>query len=319
MTANPMERTPSVIMTEPTSATPGRPVRDELPAWDDEATAGDDEATDDVAQPVDHDVDRLTVIWRAKFLIVTAAVLVGALVYVGSNQLTPVYTSSATIVVTAASTPGGSAQDVALASNDLAAQDAQLVTADAVITTAAARVHVPGSTLSKHVSAGTVNAQNVVQVTVQSSNKSSAQQWANAVAQAFQAYIGLRAQVNSQALRNSVNLQAAPLDQQIAQLRSQIASAPPAAPGTEELATIQSMQGQLTQLMASRATLEENTALAIASESPNISIPTAATSATKVSPRPSLYAIVAVLLTVLVASQIAIVVARRRSTTTTPT
>jgi capsular polysaccharide biosynthesis protein len=260
----------------------------------------------------DGEVSRLGVLWRAKFAIAGATVVVGALVYTASSLMTPVYSSSTTIVVTAASTPGGSAQDVALASNDLAAQDAQLVTADAVISAAAAQLHVSGSTLSSHVSAGTVNAQNVIQVTAQSSGRAAAQQWADAIARDFQAYLVMRAQANSQALRNAVDQQAAPLDQQIAQLQSDIAKAPPAAPGTEALSTVQSMEGQLTQLMASRATLEENTALAIASQNPNISIPTAAGTATKLDPRPSLYALVAMILTVLVGSQIAIVLARRR-------
>lgn len=320
MTAHPIEQTgrapapePHDVVADPRTV----PTFGEGPdPWrvpgDGPADAGDVAAATTGDRDPEVEDGRLGVLWRAKYAIAGATVLVGALVYVASSLMTPVYSSSATIVVTAASTPGGSAQDVALASNDLAAQDAQLVTADAVIGAAAAKLHVSGSTLSSHVSAGTVNAQNVIQVTVQSSGKASAQQWADVIAREFQSYLVLRAQANSQALRTSVNEQAAPLDQQITQLQNEIANAPAAGPGTEALSAIQSKEGQLTQLMASRATLEENTALAIASQNPNISIPTAAGTATKLTPRPSLYALVAMVLTVLVGSQIAIVLARRR-------
>jgi capsular polysaccharide biosynthesis protein len=257
--------------------------------------------------------DRLTVLWRAKYVIILATVLVGSGVYFVSNAASPVYSSSATVSVTAASTPGGSAQDVALASNDLASQDAQLVVADGVLTPASKALGVPTATLSAHLTSGTINAQNIVQITVQSSNPASAQRWANGVALAFQSYLEQRGQANSAALKQSVDTQAAPLDQQIAALQQAIASTPPAAPGSAALAEVQSEENQLTEIMGSRATLEQNTALAIASQQPNIDILQSASSPTKISPRPTLYASIAALATLLLASQLAIIAARRRS------
>jgi capsular polysaccharide biosynthesis protein len=257
--------------------------------------------------------DRMTAIWRAKYLIVAATVLVGALVYAVSNSVTPVYSSSAIVSVTAASTPGGSAQDVALASNDLAAQDAQSITADGVLAQASKALGVPTSTLSSHLSAGTVNAQNIVQITVQASDPATAERWVNELAVAFKAYLGQSAQANSTALQNSVAAQEAPITQQITALQRVIAAAPPAAAGSEALSQVQSEESQLTELIGTRATLQENTALAIASQQPNIDIVQTASSATKVSPRPTLYAAIAAVATLLATCQIATVVARRRS------
>jgi capsular polysaccharide biosynthesis protein len=262
------------------------------------------------------DTDRLEVLWRAKYVIVAAAVIMATLVYMASSAARPVYSSSASLSVTAASTPGGSAQDVALASNDLAAQDAQLVTADGVLTSAAKSLGVPPSVLSAGVTAGTLNAQNVIQITVQAPTPSQAQRRANGIALALRSFLLTRARTSSSALQSSVAAQAAPLDQQIAALRQAIDTVSAAAPGSLALAEVQSEEGQLTQLMASRASLTVSAALAIASQQPNIVVFQAAGPGTKISPRPTFYASLAALATLFIAGQLAIVAARRKTNST---
>jgi capsular polysaccharide biosynthesis protein len=264
--------------------------------------------------------DRLTILWHAKFLILLAAVVVGGAVYLISNSATPVYTSSTMVGVTAASTPGGSAEDVALASNDLAAQDAPLVTADGVLSQASKKLGVPASSLAEHVTEGTVDAQNIIQITVQSSDPAKAQEWANGIAVAFQMYLVARAEANSSALQNSVNQQAAPLNLQITQLQQQIAAntstssgSTSLAAGSASLAELQSEESQLTELLGTRATLIENTALAIASQRPNVEVLQAASAPAKVSPRPLLYAVIAAIAALLLAAELAIFAARRRA------
>ncbi len=260
------------------------------------------------------DVDRISTMWRARYAIVASTLLVGVVVYLLAGASAAVYSSSATVSITAASTPGGSAQDVALASNSLAAQDALLVTSDSVVAAAARHLGISPSTLSSHLSSGTLNAQNLIQITAQGPTGNDALRWARATTSAFQAYLAERAQTTSSSLRNSITAETESLDQQIDLLQLVIDNAQSAPPASTALADLQSDENQLTQLVGTRATLTANTALAIASQQPVITVVVSGTSPSKVSPRPTLYATVAALLTFLVACQLAIFVARRKAT-----
>jgi capsular polysaccharide biosynthesis protein len=262
------------------------------------------------------ELDRYSALWNAKYLIVAVTLVVAAAVYLISNQLTPVYSSSATVSVTAASTPGGSAEDVALASNDLAAQDAQLIDADGVLDQASKALGASSSILAAHVTAGTVDAQNVIQITVQSADSAHAQKWANGVASAFQSFLIKRAEANSSALQNSVSQQAGPLNLQIANLKQEIAAGQSVAPGSAAFTELQSEESQLTELVTTLATLDESTALAIASEKPNVSVLQTAGAPTRISPRPLLYSSIGALLALFIVAQLVIIAARRRSNKT---
>jgi capsular polysaccharide biosynthesis protein len=274
--------------------------------------AADPEQIPNAAHVSGIDVDRVSVIWHAGRWIIASALLVGAAVYLLAGMSPPVYSSSATVSITAASTPGGSAQDVALASNSLAAQDALLVTSDSVLTAAAHQLDISPSTLASHLSSGTLNSQNLIQITAQGPSEEDAQRWAEATTTAFQAYLADRAHKTSTSLRNSITAETESLDQQIDLLQLVIDNAQNAPPGSAALTDLQSDESQLTQLVSTRATLTANTALAIASQQPVITIVVSGTAPSKVSPRPTLYATVAALLTLLVASQLAIFVARRK-------
>jgi capsular polysaccharide biosynthesis protein len=274
--------------------------------------APDNEQIPDAAHASGTDVDRISVIWRARQWIVASTLLVGVAVYLLAGMSAAVYSSSATVSITAASTPGGSAQDVALASNSLAAQDALLVTSDSVLTAAAHQLDISPSTLASHLSSGTLNSQNLIQITAQGPSGDDAQRWAQATTTAFQAYLAKRAQKTSTSLRNSITAETESLDQQINLLQLVIDNAQTAPAGSAALTDLQSDQNQLTQLVSTRATLTANTALAIASQQPVITIVVSGTAPSKVSPRPTLYATVAALLTLLVACQLAIFVARRK-------
>jgi capsular polysaccharide biosynthesis protein len=300
------ERTTNVIVRKEQPQSPGVPTESKEDRSNSDAVP---EAKVDSPPP---DIDRLSTLWRARYLILLAVVVMGAAVYVISGATSPVYTSSATIGITAASTPGGNAQDVALASNDIAAQDAQLVKDDGVLTKASKALGVSVSTLSSHVSAGTLASQNIVQITVQSSHPALAQRWAHGIALAFQSYVLEKAQASSTSLQNSVEVQAAPLNQQISLLQLAISAASSAAPGSAAFVVLQSDESQLTGLVASRAALTESTALAIASQHPNVDILQSGTAPSKISPRPLFYGSLAALATLFVAAQLAIVAARRR-------
>ena len=264
------------------------------------------------------DVDRVSAMWRARYAIAAATLLVGAVVYLLAGASAAVYSSSATVSVTAASTPGGSAQDVALASNSLAAQDALLVTSDSVLTAAARHLGVSPSTLAGHLSSGTLSSQNLIQITAQGPTGDDALRWTDATTTAFAAYLAERAQTTSSSLRNSITAETESLTQQIDLLQYVIDNAQSAPPGSSALVDLQSDQNQLTQLVGTRATLTANTALAIASEQPVITVIASGTSPSKISPRPTLYAAVAALLALLVAGQVAIFAARRKASRAGP-
>jgi capsular polysaccharide biosynthesis protein len=259
------------------------------------------------------DVDRIAAIWRARRPIAIATAAVAIVVFLIGSLVPAVYSSSSTLSITASSTPGGSAQDVALASNDFAAQDAQLVLTDGVLDPVAKQLGVSSSTLGAHISAGTLAAQNLVQITAQSGNAHTAQQWAQATATGFQRYLVARSKANSAALQQSVQQETVSLDNEIFLLQSEIAAAKGAVPGSEEVAQVQGLENQLTSLTSSRATLTANTAIAMASQQPNVAIVVSGTAPTKVSPRPTLYALIGALVTFLIACQLAVVAARRRT------
>lgn len=258
------------------------------------------------------DIDRLGVLGRTSPFILGAAVIVAIVVYLVASLATPTYSSSASVTITAASTPGGSAQDVALASNSIASQYALQVTSDQVVLQAAHSLGVSPSTLRSHTSAGTLQGQNVVQITVQGTKAATARAEANAVATAFIPYVVAQGTKAAGVLQQAVANQVQPLDLQIQALSAAVNAPGTIAPGSAAQTRLSAEEAQLTQLQATRATLTANTALAIASEEPHVALTTAATASTKVAPQPSLYAIVAFIIALLVAAQISLMLARRK-------
>jgi DNA-binding transcriptional regulator YdaS (Cro superfamily) len=273
-----------------------------------------------IAGPAGTDVDRVSAIWRARYAIVASTLAVGIAVYLLASASAAVYSSSSSVSITAASTPGGSAQDVALASNSLAAQDALVVTSDSVLAAAARRLGISPSTLSSHLSSGTLKSQNFVQITAQGPTRDDALRWVRATTTAFTTYLAERARRTSSSLQDSIAAQTESLNQQIALLQLVVNAAQNeyAPPGSAALVNLQSYENQLNQLVATRATLTANTALAIASQQPVITVIVSGTAPSKVSPRPTLYATVAALLTLLVACQVAIFIARRKTSRVRP-
>jgi capsular polysaccharide biosynthesis protein len=257
--------------------------------------------------------DRVSVLWHAKYYILAVVVVVAVIVYAVSTSLTPVYSSSSTVRVAATQAPGGSASDVAAASNSLAAQYVELVNSSAVMGPAALSAHTSASNLSTHISAGTVSSQNLVRITAQSSHPAQAEAWANAAAKSLAAYITLQSAGQAKAIQSSVNSQLAPINAQIASLQRSIASQSAAAvPGTAGYLTLQSEENQLTELLASRAGLLTTTAVSIAADQPQVQVLTSASPPNKVSPKPGLYTLIAAAGALLVAGEVALVGARRR-------
>ncbi len=258
--------------------------------------------------------DRVSILWRATpyILLVTALVALG--VYGVSKSLTPLYSASATVRITATQSPGGSATDVATASNDIAAQYAELVTSAPVLDPAAKSVGATASILSAHLSAGTVSSQNLVRVKAQSASRGQSAQWANAVATSLAHYVSTQSAAQTKSVQAALDAQLKPIDANIAQLQREIAAvSSTAVAGSAGYVKLQSSESQLTELLTSRADLLTTTAVSIASDEPQVQVLSAAGPPTQVSPKPTLYTIIAALGALLIASEIALLVARRRS------
>jgi hypothetical protein len=234
---------------------------------------------------------------------VLAPLVVAAVVYVVANSLPATYESSAQFRVTVPN-QAGLTEATVLASNDLATQYAQLVTASTVINSAARELKVAPSALSGEISGSTVNAQNLVQVTASSDHPGDAQARAAAVAAALRTYIDrINARQSSTYSRN-VASGLVPLDQEIALYTKRLNGASE----TER----QSINLLLGSLLSQRQQVLASTARDAAAGRPTLQGVASASTATKTTPRPKLYALVALIAAGLISGRIAFLLLRRR-------
>lgn len=250
---------------------------------------------------------RGSVVWRAKWWILAAAVAAGAGTYFGSRLIPASYEASALISVTSAPVSGG-ISDAVVASNDLASQYAQLVDSAPVLTRAKAGLGAEASGLAGAVSAGTVAGQNLVSVRADGSTPTAAQRRANAVADSFVTYItGVNA-TRAQALISSVKKQLAANASAVTaeELQALRAIANGNATRVDVAGLLGTLGSQKQQLLAD---VVQNAAAA----QPSVDVAVPAEAGTKTQPRPLLYAIVAFFAVALVVAE-GFVLARRRST-----
>ncbi|HZO36455.1 MAG TPA: oligosaccharide flippase family protein [Solirubrobacteraceae bacterium] len=235
--------------------------------------------------------------------------IVAGAVYAASGRLTPTYESTSTLRVQIQGQNGGSDQAVK-ASNDLAAQYAQLVDVGAVKRIAARKLNVPASELDGHVSSGTVAAQNLMTITASSEDGQQAVVRAKALTSAFRSYAHKLAGVQAATYVSAVNRRLAPLDKRIAEV--------------EETLLIGNVDQQqaAAQLRANLITQRQQTVASAAQDAvaaqPNVQLVGMAASAAKVSPKPKLYAFVAFIATLLIVARIAFVLVRRREPPAAP-
>ena len=229
-------------------------------------------------------------------LIVSVAVAAGA--YLIGHSLHPVYQSSGTIRV-AVPSQGGIGDPQVTASNDLATQYAQLVGSAPVEALTAKSLSVTPSSLDGKLSGGTVAAQNLVQVSATASSKAVAQQRATAAVRATQVYLTgitrLQGAEYTAALRRGILAD---------QLPGWISKGLPS--GRKGLSASQlanAVAGQRAQ------TLTQGVRDAAGNE-PTFQVVDTATGASQTSPKPSLYALVAFVVALLITLRIAFVLSR---------
>jgi hypothetical protein len=244
---------------------------------------------------------------RSAFGVVVPAVfvplVVAAVVYVVANTLPATYQSNAQFRVSVPN-QAGLTEATVMAANDLATQYSQLAGASTVVNAAARTLKTPPSELAGAISGSTVNAQNLVQVTATADSPGAAQDRAAAVATALRKYVdGINARQSATYSRN-VTSGLGPLDEEIARYTKRLTGASE----TER----QSINLLLGSLLSQRQQVLASTARDTAAGRPTLQGIASASVASKTSPRPKLYALVALVAAGLVSGRIAYLLLRRR-------
>jgi Chain length determinant protein len=242
---------------------------------------------------------RLRAIWRARYAVTVVTLLAAVLTYLVSRALPGTYRSSAEVLVTTLS-PTGATQASVEAANDLAAQYAQQVLNNDVLDPSAASLHTSSSELHASVSAGTVSAENLISIAAHGSSAAVAEARANAVASRFVAVQQAANNALIRAFEKTAYRGSAALQQEISSITSQLYSDSDAA----RLAA----ESELPLLLEQRAKDSSTVVLGGAEALPTVSVFAAAGPGAEILPRPSLYALLALVIAFLISCQVAVIV-----------
>ena len=271
------------------------------------------EGGEPVSVPPQATQTRWQAIWWARWVILAAAIIAAALA-IGVSKLIPTrYSASAIVRVTLPTSAGLSEQSVQ-AANDLASQYTQIATAAPVVEKAEASLGPAGAGLSSEISASTVSSENLVQITARGDSAEVAKDRANATAAAFAQQLNTE---NAQNAATAARASARQLEKvqsrlQKAQQRLDTVLAIRESGGTltaHERAAIDSLQSEVSSLEGLQQSLFSSQ---VSTGTPTLKVFSPATGASKTQPRPSLYAIVAFIVVLLVAAQIATLVGTNR-------
>jgi capsular polysaccharide biosynthesis protein len=235
-------------------------------------------------------------------LMVAVPLGIAAVVYYVSSSLAPTYEAASTLRIVAQGQNGISEQTV-LASNDLASQYAQLADAPSVIKRAARSLKVPSEDLDGEVSAGTVAAQNLIRIAARAGDGPAAVRRADAVALAFVEYVGGLNERQANAYSRSVQRRLKPLDDELSTARRLLNTGTPSQRNSTALL--------YSNLLVQRQQLLSSIAQNAAASQPGVQLVAQASSASKVAPRPTLYALVGLIASALIAARIAFLMRRR--------
>jgi len=240
--------------------------------------------------------------WTRGRTVVLVAIAAAVVVYVASSLLPATYQASATVLVTVSATSGISDPTVT-AANDLASQDAQLVATAPVIDAADKTLDTALSPSS--VSAGTVNAENLIKINATGPTAAQANASVNAVARAFVAYVSQISTSQAADYVKLVTANLAPLANLITTARQQQTSGTPVqqAQATALLTTLVGVRQQVlgAAVQSSAATL------------PDVLLVSPGDGGSKTSPRPQLYALIAFGVVLLLLGRLLFVVGVRRT------
>jgi hypothetical protein len=222
----------------------------------------------------------------ARLLVLLLVPFVGAgVVYAVSSGISPTYSSSVTLLVGAPGTGAISDQSVS-AANDLASQYAQLGDSDPVLRSAERRLKTTPGGLSGKVSAGTVAAQNIIRISAEAGTRAEAVRRANAVSTAFTTYIQRLNRRQADQYNDEVNERLEPLDKEIARARKALREEKSAARRNDDALVYSNLVSQRQQVAASLAQ-------DVVASQARVQPISGALGASKTSPKPDLYAIIA--------------------------
>jgi capsular polysaccharide biosynthesis protein len=236
----------------------------------------------------------------ASMVVVPIAIAAG--VYSISSGLAPTYEASSTLRIVAQGQSGISDQSV-LASNDLASQYAQLADAPPVIRRAARSLKIRPEDLDGDVSAGTVAAQNLIRIAARAGDGPAAVRRTDAVALAFVDYVAGLNERQANVYSRSVRRRLKPLDAELASARQLLNRGTPSQRNSTALL--------YSNLLVQRQQLLASIAQDVAASQPGVQLVAQATSASKVAPRPTLYALVGLVATALIAARLGFLMRRR--------
>jgi capsular polysaccharide biosynthesis protein len=232
------------------------------------------------------------------WLILGGAIAIAAATYVVSKSVPATYSSAATVAINVS---GVDANDTTQGANNYASQYAQMVGATPVLS--AASQTLPGndaSGLSGAVTGGTVGGQNLVTVRASGDSPHQAQARATAVTNAFIKYVSRQSRGQRVAFVNNSVSGLAPIDSQIKRISQQLRHTP------RELARFQTLQSELTSLETARTVQLSTIATTGASAETSLSLINAAGSGSETAPRPSLYALAALVLALLIIGRLVV-------------
>lgn len=254
--------------------------------------------------------DPWTVLWRRK-LIILAATVVAAGGAFGVAQIVPErYESSSSVRVVV---PAGGTSDpegAVNASNELASQYAQLADSAPVIERARRTEGATGLS-GGDVSAGTVDEQNLIRLSVAADTPDQSRRRANALSKALTAYVdGVNAEQASR-FEDIVRERLRPLDKQVRALQDQLRGPAPRSVAGQEAAA--QRRNNLSSLLSERARARVEIAAGVSSASPTVQVLAQAGPGDKSQPKPVLYVAGAALVAMLLTAQLCLLAARRRS------
>jgi capsular polysaccharide biosynthesis protein len=258
---------------------------------------------------------RWQAIWAARWYVLLSALIAAGLAYAASHVVPKRFSSAAVVRVTLPTSAGLSEQSVQ-AANGLANQYTQVATAGPILARAAATLGAAGQGLGGSVSASTVASQNLVQISARASSPGVAQARANAMAIAFASYLNEENAKAASGSTNAAKQQLGRIQGRIQKLQLQIdtllASRESGLPlSVARRARLSSMQNEA----ASLQSLQQSLLVAqVGGGTPILRVFSPAGPGGQTQPRPTLYTVVAFLVVLLIAAQIAALLGTRRGT-----
>lgn len=219
---------------------------------------------------------------------IVVSVVVALAAYAVGHSASATYQSSGVIRIGVISEQGIS-DPVVLGANDLTAQYAQLVGQTAVTDHVAAALHVPAATLQGEITGATVSAQNLLQVTANGSSTNTAESRARAATIATVAYLRRLAAADASAYLGSIK---------------------------HGLGAVISSTGTIARsspVVSAKAQSLSQGVRDAASNEPTFEVVSMPTSASESSPKPKLYALVALIVALLVTFRVAYLTSRTPS------